>query len=322
MAILLAVTVVFSIGEILLRVKVKYRCSYDSSKTGIQVKNLDKLFCMVPDPYIGYQMPEDLDVILVGERFKTNSIGFRTPEIKKKNKTRVLAIGDSVLSGWGVPENGDYPRLLELKINKMGKDVEFINMGVPGYNTIQEALLLEKWFDYVNPDFVLIHYTANDWEEINNGKRVPQFSSPSYLLNYLVLNIQKLTKVLPGDQRIEIVPHTFEQDVPEHLAQAYERISKYLQKKQTPSLVVLGSRFESPIAPHFGVQNILSTYGFNSIDLMQIMRGKHVGVPQLNYQIKDRHNNELIIPGDGHPNKKWHEEVSEILLPILLRELF
>lgn len=322
MAILFAVAIVFTLAEITLRIKVKTRCNIDPSLKGIQVKNLQELLCMDSNPYLGYQMPKDLDVYLVGESFKTNSLGFRTPEIKEKTRTRVLAIGDSVLAGWGVAENSDYLRLLESKMNKMGKEIEFINFGIPGYNAIQESVLLEKWFDEINPDFVIIHYTANDWEEVDNGKRKPHFSSSSYFLNYLVLNTQKFINILPKNQRIEIAPHSFKQDTPENLGEAYDKMRVFLKNKKTPSLVILGSRYESPVAPHIGVLSIMATLNFNTVDLMKIMRGKHVGIPNQSRMINDRHNNELIIEGDGHPNQQWHEEVSEILLPILTKELF
>ena len=43
----------------------------------------------------------------------TNSQGFRGPEIpKKKQKRRILCLGDSVTFGWGVEEEASYPALL------------------------------------------------------------------------------------------------------------------------------------------------------------------------------------------------------------------
>jgi hypothetical protein len=63
----------------------------------------------------------------------TNGLRLRGPELgpKAAGRTRVVALGDSVTHGWGVPEEASYPRRLEATLRARGHDVEVINAGVP-----------------------------------------------------------------------------------------------------------------------------------------------------------------------------------------------
>lgn len=310
----------FISAEFLFRIKDVDRCKISNDQLQYEVKNLNDYFCLSYDPDIAVRLKSFINIKLAGETFKTNDLGYRTPKFnvhRRKGTFRILGIGDSVMAGWGVPEKSDFLSLLRSKLNSKSREVEVINLSVPGYNAIQESLLLTNYLPVLRPDLVIINYVGNDWEE-QIHKRIPRFSSKSYLLNFIVLNIQKIIGLIPKEERINLRPVQFRKRTPEHLGEAYQEMARALTNQQIPSIVVLDSRYESPMAPHFGVINILNQLGFkNIVDLMTLMRGKHIGSPETNQNITDRHNKELIIKGDGHPNAKWHKEVSEILAPII-----
>ncbi|MDF1838939.1 MAG: GDSL-type esterase/lipase family protein, partial [Planctomycetota bacterium] len=91
-----------------------------------------------------------------------NSLGFRDPERnypKPEGVKRVVFLGDSVTWGWGVDDGERFSDLLE---HRLGKGVESINMGVPGYGTGQQFWNLEKFGWRYQPDAVVLCVVLND----------------------------------------------------------------------------------------------------------------------------------------------------------------
>ena len=70
---------------------------------------------------------------------ETNSAGFRDDEASLHDP-KVLVLGDSFAFGWGVREEDDFASVLERSIRE-----PVLDMGVAGYATTQELLLLEDW---------------------------------------------------------------------------------------------------------------------------------------------------------------------------------
>ena len=83
-----------------------------------------------------------------GIEISINSYGFRDHEFsvkKPEDVCRIVALGDSLTFGQGVPLASTYPKQLERLLNeKMGGGPRFevLNAGVQGYNTVQEEILL------------------------------------------------------------------------------------------------------------------------------------------------------------------------------------
>lgn len=106
----------------------------------------------------------------------TNSAGFRGPEfplIKGPDTFRILALGDSVAFGVGTRFEDTYGQQLQriLAERYPGRNVEVLNMGVAGYNTRHELIVLrEKGLRY-SPDLVLIGFYWNDI--LGNDKPLP-----------------------------------------------------------------------------------------------------------------------------------------------------
>ena len=74
---------------------------------------------------------------------------------------RIVAYGDSLTAGYGLPESASFPAQLEKALRARGHDIEIINAGVSGDTT---AAGLER-FDWAVPDgthAVILELGAND----------------------------------------------------------------------------------------------------------------------------------------------------------------
>ena len=77
----------------------------------------------------------------------------RTPE--------VLAFGDSVTAGYGLPASAAFPARLQARLKDEGVDVTMINAGVSG-DTTTDGLARLDWALTDKPDFVILALGAND----------------------------------------------------------------------------------------------------------------------------------------------------------------
>ncbi|WCL49715.1 SGNH/GDSL hydrolase family protein [Leptospira sp. GIMC2001] len=97
----------------------------------------------------------------------SNSNGFRDierPIERNPGKQRVVVLGDSIVQGYFVKNYQD--RFVNILENKFPNS-EFINMGVSGYNSLQEVeMFREKGLTY-KPDLLILSYCLNDDESVN-----------------------------------------------------------------------------------------------------------------------------------------------------------
>jgi len=120
---------------------------------------------------------------------KHNTLGFRDKEFtKSKELDNLIFLGDSFAYGYDCNiEN----RFSELVANEL-QSFNVYNLGVSGYSTDQEYLLLQKYAEFFDPQIVYLLYHHNDWHgnsvnEIYNGYYKPYFSISKYT-NSLNLN--------------------------------------------------------------------------------------------------------------------------------------
>jgi lysophospholipase L1-like esterase len=98
---------------------------------------------------------------------RTNNFGMRDTEpVAGDAVFRIVALGDSFTFGFRVDGDATYPSVLEARLNEGASDMRFdvLNMGVSGYNTRDEALVLEHKGLSWNPDLVVVGYVLNDPE--------------------------------------------------------------------------------------------------------------------------------------------------------------
>jgi len=74
---------------------------------------------------------------------------------------RVVALGDSLTAGLGLPADATFPAKLERALREAGRDVEVVNAGVSG-DTASRGLARLDWSVPEGTDAVIVELGAND----------------------------------------------------------------------------------------------------------------------------------------------------------------
>ncbi len=102
-------------------------------------------------------------------RFETNAQGFRNREDfeyeKDEGVIRVLALGDSHTQGYEVRQDFTYSAVIEKFLRAHGFEAQVLNSGVSGFSTAEELVFLENEGIRYEPDFVVLGFFANDFED-------------------------------------------------------------------------------------------------------------------------------------------------------------
>jgi lysophospholipase L1-like esterase len=96
---------------------------------------------------------------------QVNSHGMRDRErsVERTGAPRIVVIGDSVTFGSGVAVGDRFTDRLEMLLGaRLGAEVEVLNLGVGGYDTLQEVATLEDVGLRFEPDLVVVGYCVND----------------------------------------------------------------------------------------------------------------------------------------------------------------
>ncbi|MBI4514435.1 MAG: SGNH/GDSL hydrolase family protein [Deltaproteobacteria bacterium] len=151
----------------------------------IVTKDAELGFRMVPN-YVGTMVVKE-NATPFSLPLLTNSWGLRDREYGERpaGGMRVYVIGDSMIFGYGVPVEQTFTRFLEKSLQQqLGRPIEAVNGGVPGYGTGEELGFFERTADTVKPDVVLLAFNVfNDVDENINFTAAAHKASrlPSWL---------------------------------------------------------------------------------------------------------------------------------------------
>lgn len=141
-------------------------------------------------PKIGWDLKANLDACyyLRGKlvRIKTNNNGSRATDSisEKKDKFRVLLLGDSFVENFGVSDKD----IMSTKLQEfLGEKYKVINTGVRGYGTQQEMWTVINNYHY-KPDLIIFYIFVNDYrdnvESQNQTDVLLMSSEPDGLYDY------------------------------------------------------------------------------------------------------------------------------------------
>ena len=102
---------------------------------------------------------------IFGILHRTDSHGLRGPERSLERwpgRTRVAVVGDSVVWGYGVPEDDTIPAWLERLSRDRGTELEAWNLGVTAYNTYNERAKFAQLAPLLRPDVTVVVVLFND----------------------------------------------------------------------------------------------------------------------------------------------------------------
>lgn len=101
-----------------------------------------------------------------GQKINWNELGFREKEFKLQpfNGFRIMVLGDSLTWGAGLSESQRYSNLLGeyLREGYLDKNIEVLNFGLSGGATTDERDILQKYYQVLKPDLVIVGFCLND----------------------------------------------------------------------------------------------------------------------------------------------------------------
>lgn len=120
-----------------------------------------------PYPRLVYQLRPDLNVEFLGVRVRTNSAGWRDEEFPSADDravARILALGDSIVFGWGVEEHERFLDALEARLAAAHprRRWQTLALAAPGYNLAMKVEALRRFGLETRPDLILYGYVEDD----------------------------------------------------------------------------------------------------------------------------------------------------------------
>lgn len=144
------------------------------------------------DPELGYELTPNSEGFAWGAEVKVNSFGFRDREYevdKPPGTHRIAVIGDSITFGNFLPLEATFPERLEQAFRRHRMRVEVLNLGVGGYDLLQEVAFLRRVGLQFDPDEVIVGYCMNDVGVVSANRRYVRrarsYGAPLYRLRIL-----------------------------------------------------------------------------------------------------------------------------------------
>jgi hypothetical protein len=114
-----------------------------------------------------------------------NTLGFNDREYGPKTGPRVMLLGDSYTEGTGVAKHERFSALLEGLLRTTDSTVEVVNTGGSGLDTFEEASILLRIGDVIQPDVVIVAYVLNDADGADPASRRPLAVGDNFFIHTL-----------------------------------------------------------------------------------------------------------------------------------------
>jgi lysophospholipase L1-like esterase len=101
--------------------------------------------------------------------YRINDLGYRGARFLREKPVgvyRVVLLGDSFTFGEGTPEPWIYPTLLREALDARGvegRQVEVVNLGIPGNDLTESRLTYQRFGRRLQPDLVALQWNTNDF---------------------------------------------------------------------------------------------------------------------------------------------------------------
>ena len=274
----------------------------------------------VADPDVVFRHQPGLRKTYQGVEVSFNEIGLRDRPLVKpaEHEFRVLLLGDSVTFGWGVSIDDTFGRQLEaLLTKKIGRPVKTINTGVCGYNTVQEAALLEQLGDKIEPNLVMLLYVGNDtgtnrppydpWAERSlSGKSPPevirQLARRLWLYRLVAFAIENSKRRTPAAPDLSDASKWTSSEGFRESMEALRKIARWCNERRIPLVTfVYRTKYMHPDGLHFLRLEIAQIAEQNSFAVCDI---RSWWEPFEMSQVT----NSVV---DTHPNAKGHQIIAQ-----------
>lgn len=151
-------------------------------------RQTDAIWEAVPEPLVANILRVNTATEYANAPLYTNNAGMRSkrPYTRKTpDKFRIICLGDSFVFGQGAHQKDRFGDQIEGILKGIGpifdnKDVEVYSLGLPGWNSLQEAAYLTSRISSYEPDIVLVFMVGNDLDDnfgvLGTGVRTTTFS--------------------------------------------------------------------------------------------------------------------------------------------------
>jgi len=242
---------------------------------------------------------------------------------KEEGTIRVAAIGDSFTFGSGVKDvNKTYSAVLEKLLNEKypSKNIEVLNFGIPGYDSIDELKVIRDKAMKYNPDIIIIGYVANDLINVDPNLTSQKWSN--YEIPYIGFILRNklysyyfiesrvnrfLENIGVKENWVYLLNESYSSELNrEYNLDIYKQIGNITKENNISVLVV-----SFPLITNF------ENYPLNIIDdfAENISIQNNFSYLKILPYYSEYEPNELVVNKyDSHPNELGHEIVAKALL--------
>lgn len=250
---------------------------------------------------------------------KTNRYGFRDYDYESTDKPddvyRIAFIGDSITLGLWVDYDGIFVRRFEIEANKLdqNRNVQALNFGVDGYNTIQIFELLRAKVLRFSPDQVVYVLCLNDFDfDEAAANKIYYFKKPkSFFLNRIKMLFHRTKRLEKEDYYFFHYKRNKEIVFPKIL-----EMRNILKQRGIGLLVLIMPIFDFT-AEGFGryeytkihdeIKDFLRKNKIRAFDLLEVFKEKIKNSSKFAYDV-------------WHPNEVGHRLIAKALLAPILSE--
>ncbi len=264
--------------------------------------------------YIRWKMRPNLESTWNETVFRTDSRGFRTPEIaleKPPGTYRILVFGSSNTMGYGVNDEEMYTRLLEAWLNQCAgptRRTEVVNLAVSGDSPSRRLLRLQQEAGRFDPDWVLCDASPFDsWVEEAHIHATLQRNLPIPFA--FVKDAIERTGVSASDS-LEAFRAKFQGEAERMYSDVYAGWSAEARRLNVPLTVVILPRSDCKDKSRRVIRLIQLLCDQNALDYLDLS-GAFDELDEDQFRISD---------WDKHPNARGHRAIFAELRSALLRQ--
>jgi hypothetical protein len=264
--------------------------------------------------YLRWNMRPNLDTVWNGATFRTNSHGFRTPEIalnKPPSTYRIVVFGSSNTMGYGVNDEEIYTRHLERWLNQCvapPRRIEVVNLAISGDSPSRRLVRLEQESQRFQPDWLLCDASPFDW--MLEATHVHAAVQRNLVIPFaFVREAIDRAKVCASDS-----PQAFEKNFQDEAERMYDDVyaawSAVALRLKRPLTVLILPRADGLAKAHRAVdliKSIANRHGLDYLDLTDAFDEGH-----------DKGEKMCISDWDKHPNARGHYAIFEELRDAIL----
>jgi lysophospholipase L1-like esterase len=295
------------------------------------------LYRLSGDPVIGYEYRPGYASSAKPARssqvgFVINRIGFRDYEYKESKPVgtyRIIVLGDSTTAGNSVPDLAKtYTKRLEVLLNndkKARMHYEVMNMGVGGYQTMQEVETLRTRGLIFHPDLVLVTFCINDFDLHSDGGVYDKLRKANHISMGNPGTDTLYSGLLKHSRLAFILYHRFNSSKSEHEEWYVKNVLKG-QSTVMSGLTLLSklqqaNGFSAAVVILPGFRTPFHEYRYGNIHQRVFQAAEDIGgikVYDLLPRFMENDDNASKFSHDFiHMNEHGHEVMAEILLPIV-----